>query len=68
MTEGGEREKAAAMYVACKYLPTLLLSTPGERAGMLAEAVKTLEKVGDKRKLKDCYQLIKSLGSNAVTN
>ncbi|KAH8268769.1 hypothetical protein KR018_003832 [Drosophila ironensis] len=60
---GGERERAAAMYVACKYLPPALLSSPGERAGMLAEAAKTLEKVGDKRKLKECYQLMKSLGS-----
>lgn len=61
--EGGERERAAAMYVACKYLPSALLCSPGERAGMLAEAAKTLEKVGDKRKLKECYQLMKSLGS-----
>uniref|UniRef100_A0A1I8NM66 BHLH domain-containing protein n=1 Tax=Stomoxys calcitrans TaxID=35570 RepID=A0A1I8NM66_STOCA len=67
--EGGERERAAAMYVACKYLPSALLCSPGERAGMLAEAAKTLEKVGDKRKLKECYQLMKSLGSgSAVTN
>ncbi|XP_065362269.1 sterol regulatory element-binding protein 1 [Calliphora vicina] len=67
--EGGERERAAAMYVACKYLPSALLCSPGERAGMLAEAAKTLERVGDKRKLKECYQLMKSLGSgSAVTN
>ncbi|XP_016955806.1 sterol regulatory element-binding protein 1 [Drosophila biarmipes] len=61
--EGGERERANAMFVACKYLPNALLSSPGERAGMLAEAAKTLEKVGDKRKLKECYQLMKSLGN-----
>ncbi|XP_017009521.2 sterol regulatory element-binding protein 1 [Drosophila takahashii] len=61
--EGGERERSMAMYVACKYLPPALLSSPGERAGMLAEAAKTLEKVGDKRKLKECYQLMKSLGN-----
>ncbi|KAH8371937.1 hypothetical protein KR093_009373, partial [Drosophila rubida] len=65
--EGGERERAAAMYVACKYLPPALLSSPGERAGLLAEAAKTLEKVGDKRKLKECYQLMKSLGSVGAT-
>ncbi|KAM8708957.1 hypothetical protein ACLKA7_015859 [Drosophila subpalustris] len=65
--EGGERERAAAMYVACKYLPPALLSSPGERAGLLAEAAKTLEKVGDKRKLKECYQLMKSLGSGGAT-
>lgn len=66
--EGGERDRASAMYVACKYLPTPLLSSPGERAGMLAEAAKTLEKIGDRKKLNDCYQLMKSLGSNSVTN
>lgn len=62
----GERERATAMYVACKYLPTPLLCLPGERAGMLAEAAKTLKKVGDRKKLKDCYQLMKSFG-NATT-
>lgn len=56
------------MYVACKYLPAPLLSSPGERAGMLAEAAKTLEKIGDRKKLNDCYQLMKSLGSSSVTN
>lgn len=67
--ECGERERAAAMYVACKYLPSALLCSPGERAGMLAEAAKTLEKVGDKRKLKECYQLMKSFSSGStVTN
>ncbi|GAB0099908.1 sterol regulatory element-binding protein 1 [Sergentomyia squamirostris] len=66
--ESGERQKAAALYVACKYLPAPLLSIPGERAGMLAEAVKSLEKVGDKKRLQDCYNLMKSLGSGTVTN
>lgn len=65
--EGGERERAAAMYVACKHLPSALLCSPGERAGMLAEAAKTLERIGDKRKLKECYQLMKSFTNNGVT-
>lgn len=59
----GEREKAAALYVACKYLPTPLLNLPGERAGMLAEAAKALKKVGDRKKLNACYQLMKSFGT-----
>lgn len=63
----GERERATAMYVACKYLPTPLLCLPGERAGMLAEAAKTLKKVGDRKKLKDCYQLMKSFGNATTT-
>lgn len=59
----GERERAAALYVACKYLPSQLLSLPGERAGMLTEAAKSLKKIGDRKKLKACYQLMKSFGT-----
>uniref|UniRef100_A0A182N032 BHLH domain-containing protein n=1 Tax=Anopheles dirus TaxID=7168 RepID=A0A182N032_9DIPT len=67
LVEGG-RERAAALYVACKHLPAPCLSSPGERAGMLEEAAKTLEKIGDKKRLLQCYQLMKSLGSGSVTN
>lgn len=63
----GERERAAAMYVACKYLPTPLLGLPGERAGLLAEAAKTLKKIGNQKKLNDCYQLMKSYGTTSVS-
>ncbi|XP_018789489.1 PREDICTED: sterol regulatory element-binding protein 2 [Bactrocera latifrons] len=56
---GFQRERATALYIACKYLPNALICSPGERVGMLAEAAKTLEKLGDKRKLNDCYKLIK---------
>lgn len=58
----GDRERATAMYVACKYLPKSLLSSPGERIGMLAEAARTLQKIGDRKKLDACYQLMKSIG------
>ena len=51
--------------LACKHLPSQLLSSPGERAGMLAEAAKTLEKIGDTKRLQDCYVLMKSMGSSA---
>lgn len=62
----GERERAAAMYVACKYLPTQLLC-PGERSGLLVEAAKTLKKIGNRKKLNDCYQLMKSFGTTSVS-
>lgn len=65
--EGG-RERAAALYVACKHLPAPCLSSPGERTSMLLEAAKTLEKIGDKKRLQECYQLLRSLGSGTVTN
>ncbi|XP_067613009.1 sterol regulatory element-binding protein 2 isoform X2 [Eurosta solidaginis] len=53
------RERASAIYIACKYLPAALLCSPGERAGMLAEAAETLKRFGDKRRLNDCHKLIK---------
>lgn len=62
----GERERATAMYVACKYLPKPLLCLPGERAGMLAEAAKTLKKIGNRKKLNDCYQLMQSFRATSV--
>lgn len=62
----GERERAAAMYVACKYLPTQLLC-PGERSGLLVEAAKTLKKIGNRKKLNDCYQLMQSFGTTSVS-
>jgi sterol regulatory element-binding transcription factor 1 len=64
----GDRERAAALYVACKHLPSVCLSSPGERTGMLEEAARTLEKIGDRKRLQECYQLMKSLGSGTVTN
>nr|AUZ82871.1 sterol regulatory element-binding protein 1 [Tigriopus kingsejongensis] len=60
----GEREHATALYMACKHLPSQLLSMPGERAGMLTEAAKTLDKIGDKKRVRECYKLMKSLGTS----
>ncbi|KAF2879791.1 hypothetical protein ILUMI_26383 [Ignelater luminosus] len=65
---GSERQHATALYMACRHLPGQLLSSPGERAGMLAEAAKTLERIGDKKRLQDCYKLMKTIGPNSVTN
>ena len=57
----GEREHAAALCLACRHLPVLLLASPGERAGMLTEAAKTFERVGDRIRLQNCYELIQQL-------
>lgn len=64
---GNDATKAKALYLACKHLPTACLSSPGERAGMLVCAAKTLEKIGDKRRLNECYKLMKTI-SNGITN
>jgi hypothetical protein len=61
----GEREHATALMTACRHLPAPLLSTPGERAGMLVEAARTLERIGDVKRLQDCYSLMKVFGSSS---
>ncbi|KAM8845495.1 sterol regulatory element-binding protein 1 isoform 3-T3 [Spinachia spinachia] len=68
-TRPGKREQAEAVMLACRYLPPSFLSAPGQRVGMLADAARTLEKLGDKRTLHDCQQMIIKLGSGTtVTN
>ncbi|XP_029293890.1 sterol regulatory element-binding protein 1 isoform X2 [Cottoperca gobio] len=68
-TQPGQREQAEAVMLACRYLPPSFLSAPGQRVGMLADAARTLEKLGDKRTLHDCQQMIIKLGSGTtVTN
>ncbi|XP_075755862.1 sterol regulatory element-binding protein 1 isoform X2 [Pelodiscus sinensis] len=60
------REHAEALLLACCYLPPSFLSAPGQRVGMLSEAARTLEKLGDKRTLHDCQQMIIKLGSGTT--
>jgi sterol regulatory element-binding transcription factor 1 len=63
----GEREHATSLYLQCRHLPAPLLgSTPGERAGMLTEAAKALEKVGDKHKMEECYRLMRGISQSTV--
>ena len=61
----GNREHATALIMACRHLPSVLLSSPGERQGMLSEAAKTLERIGDRKLLQDCYQLMKAVGGSS---
>ncbi|XP_041073648.1 sterol regulatory element-binding protein 1-like isoform X2 [Polyodon spathula] len=65
-TQPGRREQAEAVLLACRYLPPSFLSAPGQRAGMLADAARTLERLGDKRTLHDCQQMIIKLGSGTT--
>ncbi|XP_054036258.1 sterol regulatory element-binding protein 1 [Dryobates pubescens] len=60
------RENAEALLLACCYLPPSFLSGPGQRVGMLAEAARTLERLGDKRTLHDCQQMIINLASGTT--
>ncbi|XP_061892926.1 sterol regulatory element-binding protein 2 isoform X1 [Entelurus aequoreus] len=54
----GERERAHAILLACRHLPIPLLTPPGHRAHLLDEAKRTLERVGDRRSLQDCQQIL----------
>lgn len=63
-TIGNDSIKATALYLACKHLPTL--SSP-ECLSMLVCAAKTLEKIGDKRRLGELRRFMKIL-SNGTNN
>ncbi|XP_023330383.1 sterol regulatory element-binding protein 2 [Eurytemora carolleeae] len=60
----GEWEHALALVMACRYLPIQLLASPGERAGMLTEAGRLLERLGDKRRFDEVTALLKTLPTN----
>ncbi|XP_078228678.1 sterol regulatory element-binding protein 1 isoform X5 [Callithrix jacchus] len=60
------REHAEALLLASCYLPPGFLSAPGQRIGMLAEAARTLEKLGDRRLLHDCQQMLMRLGGGTT--
>jgi hypothetical protein len=52
----GDREHATALMLACRHLPSQVLS--GQRSFMLAEAAKTYEKLGDRKSLQDCRNMM----------
>uniref|UniRef100_A0A0B8RP38 Sterol regulatory element-binding protein 1 n=1 Tax=Philothamnus irregularis TaxID=1899461 RepID=A0A0B8RP38_9SAUR len=60
------REQAEALQLACSYLPPALLLGPGQRGGMLAEAARSLEKLGDKWTFHECQQMIVRLSSGST--
>ncbi|XP_071060216.1 sterol regulatory element-binding protein 2-like isoform X2 [Pseudochaenichthys georgianus] len=62
----GERERAHAILLACRHLPMPLLTPPGHRARLLAEAKRTLERVGDRRTLQDCQQILLRLSGGTT--
>ena len=62
------REQAEALLLAGGSVPGGFAGGPGQRGGtLLAEAAcRTLEKLGDKRALHDCQQMIIKLGSGTT--
>ena len=62
-----DRDRATALLMACRHLPSALLSSPGQREGMLAEAARSLERIGDHRRLQDCQQMLKNLQFSTTT-
>ena len=57
-----EKRKAIALYLRCKHLPSQVITCPGEKAGMLREALKAMEKFGDFKKINHCLDMIKNIG------
>lgn len=61
-----EKRKAIALYLRCKHLPSQVITCPGEKAGMLREALKAMEKFGDYKRINECLDMIKTLGHNVT--
>uniref|UniRef100_A0A3P8VEZ1 Ciliary neurotrophic factor n=1 Tax=Cynoglossus semilaevis TaxID=244447 RepID=A0A3P8VEZ1_CYNSE len=59
-------ETTHALLLACRPLPMPLLTPPGHRARLLAEAKRTLERVGDRRSLQDCQQILLRLSGGTT--
>jgi len=57
-----EKRKAIALYLRCKHLPGNMMTCPGEKAGMLREALKCLEVVGEGKKVGECLEMVRGLG------
>ncbi|XP_074649964.1 sterol regulatory element-binding protein 1-like [Tubulanus polymorphus] len=60
------RDRAAALLLACRHLPTQVLSSPGQQVDMIAEAVKVCKSLGDKRSLQDCHQMMMKLNPSDI--
>ena len=65
--EISERERATALMLACRHLPEPILSAPGQRANMLAEAAKTFERLGDKKSLQNCRNMMMKFNTSTQT-
>ena len=79
----GEREQALALLAAAKHLPSQLLSSKAEvkgkcselssillqliNAGMLVQAARMLDNLGDKRMVEQCNKLMANLSSNLAS-
>jgi hypothetical protein len=61
-----EKRKAIALYLRCKHLPSQVITCPGEKAGMLREALKAMEKFGDFKKINECLDMIKNIGQSVT--
>jgi len=61
-----EKRKAMALYLKCKHLPSQVITCPGEKAGMLREALKALERIGEKKRISECVEMIRALGQSVT--
>lgn len=56
-----EKDRANALLMASKHLPTSLFSNSEERKGMVLEAVESLQKIGEKDRITRCRKLLLSM-------
>ena len=54
----GERECATALMLASRHLPSQLFSSPSQRNTMLSQAAQSYERLGDRKSLQDCRNMM----------
>ena len=60
IAESGAREKAYALSLACRHLPPQMYSAPGQKVGMVQDAVAALKRLGYHKRADECEKLLKT--------
>ena len=56
--EAGARERAFALSLACRHLPSQMYSAPGQKVGMIQDAMGALKRLGYHKGVEDCQKLL----------
>ncbi|XP_076821469.1 sterol regulatory element-binding protein 1-like isoform X2 [Clavelina lepadiformis] len=63
--EVGERERVSALALATRHLPSSMFSAPGQRIGMIKDAILSMDKLGDKKGADECRRMLLKLGDSS---
>ena len=65
--EAGARERAYALSLACRHLPSQMYSAPGQKVGMIQDAIGALKRLGYHKGVEDCQKLLLKVEKTAAS-